>query len=113
MPPVIVEIRTLRYTKTNDILASTPQQISNGPNGNDDDDDVYAAPLDVGTINNKNMLDMDQWDDDASQVTVATKNSLDKSRRRQKGPTKTKTRRKRNKTQETVWQTSSRKYRGK
>ena len=55
MPPVLVEIRTLRNTKTNNIPAIKPQQNSNGPDGDDDDndDDVYAAPLDVGTINNK------------------------------------------------------------
>ena len=68
MPPVLIEICTLQNTKTNNIPAIKPQQISNGP----DDDDVYAAPLDVGTINNKNMPKMDLWDDDASQVTVAT-----------------------------------------
>ena len=102
MPLVLVEICTLRNTKTNNIPVIKPQQISNGPDGDDNDYDVYAAPLDVGAIHNKYMPEIDQWDDDASQVTVATKNSCNKSRLKTKRTHKNKK----------VWKTSSRKYRG-
>ena len=55
---------------------------------------LHAAALDVGSIDNRNLPEMEQWDDDASQVTVATKNSSDRSRPKTKRTHKNKNKKK-------------------
>ena len=96
--------------------------------------DLHTTALNLGSLakNNKNLPDFDMFDDDVSQVTVATKNSAEGNSnapneilhnlsdsddkqfgqipnipQNQRSPTKTKTKTKRNQHKEEGWQTSN------